>query len=183
MSEINVVIGSWGSYNECNKRSLGSTWLCLNDFISWEEIEQELVKQGFVLNGIDEELFVQDIEGIPSNATNWDYMSPERLFNVLYESGILENEYKYETMMAYLEIESFSEFEDLVERYGCRWDDDINLYKDYDWEDLGRYFLLEVGCYEVPEYLENHIDFKSYGEQYQFDGFHEYSEGIIEIRR
>ncbi len=183
MSEINVVIGSWGSYNACNSRALGSKWLRYNDYESWEEIEQELVKQGFVLDGIDEELFIQDIEGIPSNATNWDYMSPERLFNVLYESGILENEYKYETMMAYLEIESFSEFEDLVERYGERWDDDINLYKDFDWEDLGRHFLLEVGCYEIPEYLENYIDFESYGEQYEYDGFHQYSEGIIEIRR
>lgn len=24
---INVVIGSWGSYNACNERALGSKWL------------------------------------------------------------------------------------------------------------------------------------------------------------
>ena len=62
---ISVVIGSWGSYNECNERALGSKWLDLSDFSDWEEIEEELKKQGFELDGIDEELFIQDIEGIP----------------------------------------------------------------------------------------------------------------------
>ena len=27
---ISIVIGSWGSYNECNERALGSKWLDLN---------------------------------------------------------------------------------------------------------------------------------------------------------
>jgi hypothetical protein len=69
--EINVVIGSWGSYNACNERALGSGWLNLSDYSEWEEIEEELIKRGFELVGIDEELFVQDIEGIDSNE-NWD---------------------------------------------------------------------------------------------------------------
>ena len=64
---INIVIGSWGSYNECNERALGSKWLDLGDFDSWEEIEEELTKQGFELDGLDEELFIQDIDGISTN--------------------------------------------------------------------------------------------------------------------
>ena len=68
---ISIVIGSWGSYNECNERALGSKWLDLADYDEWEEIEEELKKQGFQLAGIDEELFVQDIENLPSDATNW----------------------------------------------------------------------------------------------------------------
>ena len=70
-NQICVVIGSWGSYNECNERALGSRWLDLSDYSDWEEIEEELKKQGFELDGIDEELFIQDIEGIPSNSKNW----------------------------------------------------------------------------------------------------------------
>ena len=31
-NETNIVIGSWGSYNECNERALGSEWLRLNDY-------------------------------------------------------------------------------------------------------------------------------------------------------
>ena len=61
---ISIVIGSWGSYNECNERALGSKWLDLSDYYDWEEIEEELTKQGFELNGIDEELFIQDIEAL-----------------------------------------------------------------------------------------------------------------------
>ena len=63
MGNISIVIGSWGSYNECNERALGSKWLDLQDIYSWEEIEEELTKQGFELNGLDEELFIQDIDG------------------------------------------------------------------------------------------------------------------------
>lgn len=32
MSNISIVIGSWGSYNECNERTLGSKWLKLGRF-------------------------------------------------------------------------------------------------------------------------------------------------------
>ena len=42
INEISIVIGSWGSYNACNKRALGSKWLNLSDFDSWDEIEEEL---------------------------------------------------------------------------------------------------------------------------------------------
>lgn len=68
---ISIVIGSWGSYNECNERALGSNWLDLTEYEFWEDIEEELKKQGFELDGIDEELFVQDIENLPSDGANW----------------------------------------------------------------------------------------------------------------
>ena len=112
--EISIVIGSWGSYNSCNERALGSEWLNLADFESWEEIEEELKKQGFQLKGIDEELFIQDIDGIPSSGTNWDYVHPKDLFEVLKESGVLDDNHKYDTMLAYLEVRSFEEFEEKV---------------------------------------------------------------------
>ena len=64
MGNISIVIGSWGSYNECNERALGSKWLDLSDYNDWEEIVEELKREGFELDGIDEELFIQDIEGI-----------------------------------------------------------------------------------------------------------------------
>ena len=130
---IKVVIGSWGSYNECNERALGSKWLDLSDYSDWEEIVKELKKEGFELDGIDEELFIQDVEGIPDGSINWDYMNPEELFNTLKESGILDDEYKYEVFCAYLEIESYREFELLVNSYGEQWDMDIILWKNRDY--------------------------------------------------
>ena len=109
---ISIVIGSWGSYNACNNRALGSKWIDLSDYNDWEEIIAELEKQGFKLNGIDEELFIQDIEGISDSGTNWDYMNPQRLFNTLKESGVLDDEYKFKILEAYLEVRSFKEFEE-----------------------------------------------------------------------
>ena len=41
---INLVIGSWGSYIECNERALGSKWLDLSDYSDWDEIVEELKK-------------------------------------------------------------------------------------------------------------------------------------------
>ena len=180
MNNISIVIGSWGSYNACNERSLGSKWLELSDYDSWEEIEEELNKEGFKLNGIDEELFIQDLEGIDDSSLNCDYMHPKRLFETLKESEILENDYKYETFEAFIECRSYSEFEDLVDSKGSRWDDDIYLYRDYDWYDLG--FELLHKCNQIPEYLDNYIDYERYGEEFSNDGYTEYSNGIICIK-
>ena len=47
-NEIRMIIGSWGSYNACNSRSLGSKWIDLSEYESWEEIEDELKKEGFI---------------------------------------------------------------------------------------------------------------------------------------
>ena len=88
---INIVIGSWGSYNECNERALGSKWLDLSDYSDWDEIVEELKNEGFELDGIDEELFIQDVEGIEDRSVNWDYVNPETLFNTLKESGVFDD--------------------------------------------------------------------------------------------
>lgn len=48
MSNISIVIGSWGSYNKCNERALGSKWLDLEDFDSYEEIEEEHYKRQII---------------------------------------------------------------------------------------------------------------------------------------
>ena len=180
---VSIVIGSWGSYNECNERALGSKWLNLEDYSDWEEIEAELIEQGFELNGIDEELFIQDIEGIYSNGTNWEYVNPQTLFETLKESGILDESYKYEVFEAYIEVRSFSDWQELVNNYGYRWDDDIILYPKMDYTDLAYHMIHEVCCYEIPKWLENYVDYEAYGRDLRFDGYEEYSDGIIEIRR
>ena len=44
---VRMVIGSWGSYNECNERALGSKWLDFDDYDEWEDIKEELKKEFF----------------------------------------------------------------------------------------------------------------------------------------
>ncbi|MCI7003466.1 MAG: antirestriction protein ArdA [Clostridia bacterium] len=182
MNNINIVIGSWGSYNECNNRALGSKWLDLSDYSSYEEIEDELKKEGFDLDGIDEELFIQDIDGLPSDCCNWDYTHPKDLFELLQEADVIDNDYKYDLMNAYLEVRNFDDFKQLVNDNGSRWDDDIHYYKGYDWSDYGRE-MFDCCGYQIPEQIENFIDFEAYG-KYMGDYYaEEISTGILEIVR
>jgi len=40
-NQIQMVVGSWGSYNACNERALGSSWLDLDDYTDWDEVVAE----------------------------------------------------------------------------------------------------------------------------------------------
>lgn len=182
MNNISIVIGSWGSYNECNNRALGSKWLDLSDYSSYEEIEEELKKEGFDLDGIDEELFIQDIDGLPSDCCNWDYTNPKELFELLQEADVIDNDYNYDIMCAYLEVRNFDDFKELVNDYGSRWNDDIHYYKNYDWSDYGQE-MFDCCGYKIPEQLENFIDFEAYGKYIGDCYAEEVSNGIIEIVR
>ena len=179
---ISVVIGSWGSYNECNERTLGSKWLDLNDYTDFEQIREELELEGFELDGIDEELFIQDIEGIYESGYNWDYVNPEDLFNKLYESEVLTDVGKYELMEAYLENNALDEFFKLVEENGSDWDDNMYLRADCNsWDDYGR-ALIEERMIKFPDDLENYFDFEEYGESVaRYDNVYLTEYGVLEI--
>ena len=73
------------------------------------------------------------------------------------------------------------EFEEKVNSHGDRWDDDINLWSGYSWEDYGREMLDWCG-YNIPSELEDYIDYERYGESFKYDGIEEYSDGLIEIQ-
>ena len=180
-NEVKIVIGSWGSYNAGNSRAMGSKLITLSDYDDWEEIEEELTKQGFQLDGIDEELFVQDIENLDLDSENTDYMSPRCLFETLYESGVLLDVNKFETMEAFIEARSYKDFEARVKEQGECWDDDVHIYKGYGWEEYGREQFSNSGL-SIPDSLIDYFDFESYGESFSYDGVVEkYSGGLIEI--
>ena len=92
----------------------------------------------------------------------------------------MDDDYKYDVFEAYLEIYSFSDWENRVDSRGSRWDDDIYLYRDRDMEEVAYDLMHDI--YEIPDYLENYIDYSSYARDLSYDGFHETSKGVIEIR-
>ena len=183
MNRIAMVIGSWGSYNECNDRALGSEWLDFDDFNDWEEIEEELKNEGFELNGIDEGLFVQDIEGMPTNSMNWDYVHPKEIFELIKKSGVLDNEYKYDLMEAYCEVKSFDEWSNLVNDYEDDWDRDIIFYRGQDMHDVAYNIVNEF--YDLDEMLGSlspYFDYDAFARDLSYEGYTETSNGVIEIR-
>lgn len=181
---VRMVIGSWGSYNECNERALGSKWLDFDDYDEWEDIKEELKKEGFELDGIDEELFVQDIEGILTSSTNWDYMHPKEIFELIKKSGILNSAYKYEVMEAYCEVQSFDDWSRIVNQYGEDWDADIVFYKGQNLYDVAVTIIEE--CYsdvlKSMGHLASYFDYNAFARDLSYDGFTEVCGGVIEIR-
>lgn len=178
---MKIVIGSWGSYNECNERALGSKWLDLGDFNEWEEIEEELKNQGFELDGIDEELFIQDIEG--DWGFNCDYMHPKRLFELMLEGNLHFNGQE-ELALAYIEARSWEDLVSLIESKGKHWDEDIYFYKDMTPEEVAEQMIND--CYPdldfsrmgwISSYVT--IDYKGIASD---EPYYEVSGGTIEIR-
>ena len=181
-NKVSMVIGSWGSYNECNERALGSKWLDFDCFDDWDEIVEEFKKEGFELDGIDEELFVQDIEGVPDEK-NWDYVHPRTIFELIKKSGVLDDEYKYELMFAFCEAESFDEWERLVEEYEENWDRDIVFYRNMTMLDVA-YELIDE-CYDLEKMLgrlSSYFDYAAFARDLSYDGYIETEYGVLEIR-
>ena len=183
MNTVSFVIGSWGSYNECNERALGSKWLNFDYFDDWDEIVKELKDEGFELDGIDEELFVQDIEGIPTDSKDWDNTHPKEIFELIKKSGVLDDEYKYELMEAYCEVRSFDEWAHLVDEYEDNWDRDIIFYRGQDMYDVAYNLVNE--CYDLERMLGNlvsYFDYNAFARDLRYDGYEETTNGVIEIR-
>lgn len=180
---VRMVIGSWGSYNECNERALGSKWLDFDDYDDWDEIVEELQKEGFELDGIDEELFVQDIEGVPTDSKNWDFVYPKEIFETIKKSGVLDDEYKYELMEAFCEVRSFDEWENRVEQYEDDWDRDIVFYRNMSMLDVAYEIIDE--CYDLEKMLGNltcYFDYNAFARDLSYDGYTETENGVIEFR-
>lgn len=174
---IKIVIGSWGSYNECNDRALGSKWLDLGDYNDWEEIEEELKQEGFELDGIDAELFIQDIE-CPFDIGNCDNTNPETLFNTIKESGILEDSYEFTKACAFIEVFGFSDFQNEVENYGARWDDSFTFYQDMTGAEVMEELTEQTT--NIPENLKYYIDYEAMARDEILNGFmHETSYGVL----
>lgn len=176
---IKIVIGGWGSYNERNERSLGSSWLTLNDYDSWEEIEEELKKQGFELDGIDQELFVQDVDC-------WFHIEsmgihPKELFELLYKSGVLESQYLLEVADAYIQVRGFNDWKWRVTKRGSYWAGGINIYNNMEWADYG--YNYAIGCYDFDtiQAVYNYIDWDEFGKDMGDQYAHQFDNGIIEI--
>ena len=179
-NQISIVLASLASYNPNNDAVASSTWIKLNSYHNWQEIEQELTRQDFDLAGADKQLFIYEIDGFPYDYIDWRTINPQDFFVLLQQSGVLTDTDKYEKMLAYIEVQSFQIWQELVLKHGDAWDDDIYLYPKYDWYDYGKMIFTYSGL-ELPKFLEMFYDFEALGEHFKHYDVQEYSNGLIEI--
>ena len=92
----------------------------------------------------------------------------------------MDDDYKYKVFCAFLEVRCYDDFEEKVKLHGEHWDDDINLWSGYSWEDYGKE-IVECCGYKIPESLEDFIDYERYGKYCGDYNVQEYSDGLIEI--
>ena len=82
----------------------------------------------FALETIDEELFVQDIEGFFDVSINYDYTNPQQLFDLIKDSGILLDDNKYDLGEAVCDAIGFEDWSEFVEQHGENWVDYFCFY-------------------------------------------------------
>ncbi len=182
MGNLKIVVGSWKAYNECNERALGSHWLDLTEFNSVEEITEELLKEGFTKEEL-EETFIQDID-FDMGDMDCDCMTYERLYNLLEEGDILNDGWKQDLMEKFIEAINFDEFEERVEEKGADWTDDIYFYEGQTMEDIAREYVEScINLDDLPMHLGEYIDFEQMGRDIYYEGcYHRLRDGILEVR-
>ena len=166
---VSLVVGSWKAYNENNERALGSNWLNMSDYDSIDEIIEELKKEGFTDEEL-EETFIQDYSSdIDVFNGNYDNTSIEEAFELLEKLDELD--YDAETIEAFVEVEGNL---DNIDDY------EIYFYPGQTIEELAYDFMHDA--MNIPEELEPYIDYEAYARNMSYDGFTEVSNGVIEIR-
>ena len=184
---VKIVVGSWYRYNSADDDlALGSNWIDLSEVTDEDELKNELEKQGFELGGLDEELFLQDIEGF--EVANADLTNPFDFANMIWESEILDDPYKYNVAIAYCEVNGERDFENLVSQNGSRWDDDIYFYDgasldgDFAYDLFDEVYGIDELLKSVPSIVTYHIDWEGIANELSYDGYYETSTGVIEFR-
>ena len=171
---LNVFMNTWGNYNE--NGADGGEWIAL----PMEDNELEMVLENIAeaMGDNDPEWFVNDYEWV----CEWqgrdidEYESIEKLNEYCKQLDNL-SEWEQKVYAAAVEYwgEKYIDLDDL---------DSYNLYSDISDEyDLGYYWAVESGCYELEKmgHLANYIDYSGFGRDIAIEadgGFTSY--GFIE---
>ena len=145
--------------------SINFTWLELP--ASEEDIQKALEK----INALeDENFFVADYETdleLPKSDFNITSLAELEEFNSTLEDFEALDEWEQEEVFAILEFETMNLWEALDrQKRGC-FLFHSGIENEYD---LGEYYVTEVGCWEIPEYIRSYIDYEAYGKEIAYDG-------------
>lgn len=147
---IKIYLANLGKYNEGD---IVGEWIDLP--VSDEELE--VIKERIGINERYEETVILDYE---SDCTELDCSAHD--IETLNQFERLITEYDANAVSAGLyffgQNASIGEIEREIQ-------DMIYIPQDYcsEYESIGRYFAEELDCLDIPEHLENYIDFEAYG--------------------
>ena len=195
---IEAFITNLGKYNE---GTLAGEWVSFP--ATPEEVKKALEKIGIgakdEFGNVYEEWFITDyncdVDGLAKNINFGEYENLDELNYLASKIGEL-NSYQLEKFQAVLEVSDYTgSIKDVINLT-----DNLDKYEVYpdvkNCEDLGIYYLDEIGSVKVPDELRYYIDYESYGrdialeENGQFteygyvrdngNSFEEYYDGTIE---
>lgn len=150
---------------EYNNGTLNGKWFDLFDYLYVDDLQGDIEE----MLGDNEEWVIHD-----------------------YDCDFKHNFGEYEDLEELLKIVEFLEEDEektlaIIEEFGIDDLDDLDnyiFYSDVKNEyDLGYYWLVESGCYEIPSHLENYIDYESFGSDHSINAQGYFSRyGWIEYR-
>ena len=68
---------------------------------------------------------------------------------------------------------------DFEEAFKCFMSEDYTFYGNMTMEEVAQEYIEE--CYDIPEGLENYIDYKAFARDMMYDNYYETDYGVIEI--
>ncbi|WP_375105235.1 antirestriction protein ArdA [Paenibacillus sp. RS8] len=154
---IEAFVTNLGRYNEGH---------LIGEYLKFPSTTQD-VQELFKRIGVDgvryEEIFITDYKtAIPALR---DYLGEsESLDELNYLASLLEDlpEWETEKFAAALELGEFNSVKDLINL-----SENLDCYAFIDGitseEDLGRYYIEELGAMEIPDHLQSYIDYEAYG--------------------
>ena len=153
---LNIFVNTWGNYNE--NGADGGEWITLP--MDSGDLEETLERIANNMGDFDPEYFINDYE----YTTEMDLREIGEMENIAKLNEELQrfddlSEWEQEVYTAAVEIWGHSEVDpDYLDEY--------NLYKDIkDEYDLGYYWAVESGCYDLEKMgnLANYFDYEAFG--------------------
>ena len=158
--EIKAYVTNLGKYNE---GELVGEWVTF----PIDEEEQKALFKRIGINEQYEEYFITDYESsLDLYGLLGEYSSIANLNKLSEMLDSCDDIEKLEAVMEVENVHSIKDIENIINNL-----DDYTLLEGIDNNyDLGYYYINECGCVEIPEYLENYIDYEAYGRDCSFDG-------------
>ena len=147
-----------GTYRKYNEGSIFGQWLDLADYSDLTEFYTACA----VLHSdeVDPELMFQDFEDIPEELISESWIDPEIYQLVNFEGDL-------EALQAFISLGNYNCLSDYIEAFNYSYI--TKLESCFEEITALGYWAADSGFFNIPEELENFVDYEKIGAQIQFD--------------